>query len=103
MDFYNKGNELFIKELYEEAEEEYTKAIDQKKDIDFLLARSNCRNKLKKYKGAFTDAMSAIRIDKDNYLAYYRKGYFFYYFLILEKHLLIQVNMKQLKILFKML
>lgn len=89
MDFYNKGNELFIKELYEEAEEEYTKAIDQKKDIDFLLARSNCRNKLKKYKGAFTDAMSAIRIDKDNYLAYYRKGYFFNYFFILEKHLLI--------------
>lgn len=82
MEFYNEGNSLFVQELYEDAEAEYTKAIEAEQNIEFFIARSNCRMKLDKYEEAYKDAMQAIKINPIDPMAFFRKGYDFRVYLI---------------------
>lgn len=94
MEFYNEGNSLFVQELYEDAEAEYTKAIEAEQNIEFYIARSNCRMKLDRYEDAYKDSIQAIKINPIDPMAFFRKGYELCFYII-AKQASDQVNLKQ--------
>ncbi|CAF3963885.1 unnamed protein product [Rotaria sp. Silwood2] len=84
---FEKANEAFVDEKYDEALEFYTKAVmnDDKTDHGFtskiLASRAQCFLKLKNYAGnyeflfyALKDSNDAIQLDETNIKAYIRKG-----------------------------
>ncbi|CAN6596574.1 hypothetical protein TRVA0_001S02960 [Trichomonascus vanleenenianus] len=69
------GNEMYKREEYEGAVEEYTKAIRLDPDNPiYYTNRALALNKLKKYVDTIADCDSALEKDEKSFKAYYYKG-----------------------------
>ena len=75
-DWKARGNELFIKEDFVQAEIAYTAAIDNFETNKVILYtnRAAARLALKKYEGSLEDSNMAIELDPQWVKAYYRKS-----------------------------
>jgi Tfp pilus assembly protein PilF len=77
--YYKKGEFYYSKEKYEEAINEYNKAIELKPDFpNAYKNRGNSYYYLKKYEEAIADYRKAIEIKPDFPNAYYNRGLVYY-------------------------
>jgi len=75
---YSKGNELMADDLYDEALEEYNKAVQGESNpaelTKFLTKRAACHIKLRQFTNAVADANQAISLCPNDQMAHFRKG-----------------------------
>jgi len=73
--FFEKANNLFVDENFDEALDNYNKAIaaDPNK-VDYYVKRAACHVKLNLFTDAITDANTALKLQPNNANAYLRKG-----------------------------
>ncbi|KAK2157452.1 hypothetical protein LSH36_191g03037 [Paralvinella palmiformis] len=72
---FAKGNEAFVAEDYDVADEHYTKAIelDDTRD-EYYVARAHARTKLDRFQDANLDATRAVQLNDKSVKAHFRKG-----------------------------
>lgn len=75
---YSKGNELMADDLYDEALDEYNKAVEGESSAaeltKFLTKRAACHIKLRQFTNAVADANQAISLSPSDQMAHFRKG-----------------------------
>ncbi len=73
---FQRACSLFVDELYNEALEQFTKAIEEEpSNPEYYVKRAACHAKLKNHTDALADANNALQIDPKNPRAYLRKGW----------------------------
>jgi len=73
--FFEKANNLFVNENFDEALDSYNKAIDADPNkVDYYVNRAACHVKLNLFTDAITDANTALKLQPNNANAYLRKG-----------------------------
>jgi len=72
---YEKANALFVDENFDEALDNYNRAIDlDPSKADYYVKRAACHIKLGLFTDAITDANAALKLQPNNANAYLRKG-----------------------------